>query len=121
MRVLIADESAAMRNLIKGGLSDLNVTDVSGAADGTEALRLFQEGGFDLILSDWILAGLDGLEFLKAVRRQNSAVPFLMVTTESERSRVILAIQAGVSDYVVKPFTAETLKSKLDKWVSVQS
>jgi two-component system, chemotaxis family, chemotaxis protein CheY len=121
MRVLIVDDSATLRNVIKRGLNDLHVTDIAEAGDGAEALGLFQQGGFDLILSDWIMAGLDGLEFLKEVRKVDPSIPFLMVTTESERSHVILAIQAGVSDYVVKPFTAESLKSKLDKWVSVRS
>ena len=121
MRVLVVDDSAAMRTIIKRVLGALDVQEITEAGDGAEALVLFDQSEFDLILSDWVMPKMDGLEFLKEVRKRNPTVPFLMVTTEAERARVISAIQAGVSDYVVKPFTVEVLKSKLGKWVMVKA
>ncbi len=117
MRALVVDDSGTMRTIIKRGLSLLNVTDVVDAEDGAVALKLFQSGEFDLILSDWNMPNMDGLEFLQNVRGMNETIPFVMITTEAERSRVVSAIQAGVSDYIVKPFTVDVLKAKLDRWV----
>ncbi len=117
MQALVVDDSGTMRTIIKRGLSLLGVTDTVEAADGVQALELFKSGDYGLILSDWNMPNMDGLEFLKHVRELNEQVPFIMITTEAERSRVVSAIQAGVSDYIVKPFTVDVLKSKLDRWV----
>ena len=85
------------------------------ANDGNEAVQLFKPGEFDLVLTDWNIPGKTGLEVTQEIRRQDTDVPIIMVTTEAEKSRVLEAIQAGVSDYLVKPFTADTLREKLEK------
>lgn len=117
MRALIVDDSGTMRTIIKRGLLLLGVTDIVEAGDGVQAFQLFENGEYGLILSDWNMPNMDGLEFLRRVRELSEQVPFIMITTEAERSRVVSAIQAGVSDYLVKPFTVDILKSKLDPWI----
>lgn len=115
MRVLIADDSSTMRKIILRTLNNVGVTDVTEAADGAEAVALFKPGAFDMVLTDWNMPGMTGLEVLQAIRAQDQNIPVIMVTTEAEKSRVLQAIQAGVSDYLVKPFTADTLREKLEK------
>ena len=114
-RVLIADDSSTMRKIILRSLQAVGVTDVTEAADGAEALSFFKPGEFDLVLTDWNMPGLSGLEVLQGIRAQDANIPIIMVTTEAEKTRVLQAIQAGVSDYLVKPFTADTLREKLEK------
>ena len=82
---------------------------------GNEALATFKPGQFDLVLTDWNMPGKTGLEVVQGIRAQDPKVPIIMITTEAEKSRVMQAIQAGVSDYLVKPFTADTLRQKLEK------
>lgn len=115
MRVLVADDSSTMRKIILRSLQAVGVTEVTEAADGNEAVALFKPGAFDMVLTDWNMPGMTGLEVLQAIRAQDQKIPVIMVTTEAEKSRVLQAIQAGVSDYLVKPFTADTLKEKLEK------
>lgn len=114
-RVLVADDSSTMRKIILRSLQAVGVTEVTEAADGAEALSLFKPGAFDLVLTDWNMPGMTGLEVLQGIRTQDTAIPVIMVTTEAEKNRVMEAIQAGVSDYLVKPFTADTLREKLEK------
>ena len=115
MRVLVADDSSTMRKIILRSLQAVGVSDIVEAADGTEAIAMFKPGNFDMILTDWNMPGLTGLEVLQQIRAQDPKVPVIMVTTEAEKSRVLQAIQAGVTDYLVKPFTADTLREKLEK------
>ena len=115
MRVLVADDSSTMRKIILRSLQAVGVTDIVEAADGTEAVAMFKPGEFDMVLTDWNMPGLTGLEVLQQIRAQDPKVPVIMVTTEAEKSRVLQAIQAGVTDYLVKPFTADTLREKLEK------
>jgi len=115
MRVLVADDSSTMRKIILRSLQAVGVTDIAEAADGTEAIAMFKPGDFDMVLTDWNMPGLNGLEVLQQIRAQDTKVPVIMVTTEAEKSRVLQAIQAGVTDYLVKPFTADTLREKLEK------
>jgi len=119
MKVLLADDSGTMRTILKRCLNKLGVQDVVEAEDGQQALGHFSQHTFDVVLSDWNMPNMDGLELLKAIRTQNTKIPVLMITTEAERARVVTAIQAGVSDYLVKPFTPDALKEKLEKWVGV--
>lgn len=114
-RCLVADDSSTMRKIILRSLNAVGVTDITEAADGEEAIKAFGGGDFNLVLTDWNMPGKSGLEVIQAIRATNKDVPIIMVTTEAEKSRVLEAIQAGVSDYLVKPFTADTLREKLAK------
>ena len=114
-RVLVADDSSTMRKIVIRSLQAVGVTEVTEAADGTEAIAKFQPGQFDMVLTDWNMPGKSGLEVVQDIRGRDAKIPIIMVTTEAEKTRVVQAIQAGVSDYLVKPFTAETLREKLTK------
>lgn len=121
MKVLLVDDSATMRTIQKRCLGSLGIEEVIDAEDGQKALEQFEANTFDIILSDWNMPVMDGLTFLKEIRQKNKDIPFIMITTESERARVVTAIQAGVSDYLVKPFTPDGLKEKLEKWVTINA
>ena len=114
-RVLVADDSSTMRKIILRSLSAVGVPTAVEAADGEEAINLFEPGKFDLVLTDWNMPRKNGLEVIQEVRKVDKDVTIIMVTTEAEKSRVLEAIQAGVSDYLVKPFTADMLREKLEK------
>ena len=114
-RVLVADDSSTMRKIILRSLSAVGVPSAVEAADGEEAINLFEPGKFDLVLTDWNMPRKTGLDVIKEIRQKDTDVTIIMVTTEAEKSRVLEAIQAGVSDYLVKPFTADTLREKLEK------
>jgi two-component system chemotaxis response regulator CheY len=114
-RVLVADDSSTMRKIIIRSLQAVGVSEITEAADGTEAIAKFQPGQFDMVLTDWNMPGKTGLEVVQDIRGRDAKIPIIMVTTEAEKGRVMQAIQAGVSDYLVKPFTAETLREKLSK------
>lgn len=117
MKILIVDDFSTMRRIIKNLLRDLGYTNTSEADDGLTALPLLQNGKFDFLVTDWNMPGMQGIDLLKAVRADGnlSGLPVLMVTAESKRDQIVEAAQAGVSGYVVKPFTAATLKEKIDK------
>ena len=115
-RVLVADDSSTMRKIILRSLTAVGVTNVVEAADGDEAVSMFDAGQFDVVLTDWNMPGKSGREVVQEIRAKNKDVPIVMVTTEAEKSSVVEAIQAGVSDYLVKPFTAKTLREKLEKF-----
>lgn len=114
-RVLVADDSSTMRKIILRSLQAVGVTDTTEAADGAEAVALFKPGEYQMVLTDWNMPGKTGLEVIQEIRAQDPNVPIIMITTEAEKGRVMQAIQAGVSDYLVKPFTADTLREKLEK------
>ena len=114
-RVLVADDSSTMRKIILRSLTAVGVPEAVEAADGQEAIDLFEPGKFDLVLTDWNMPNKNGLEVVQAIRKVDAKVPVIMVTTEAEKSRVLEAIQAGVSDYLVKPFNADSLREKLEK------
>ncbi len=114
-RVLVADDSSTMRKIRLRSLNAVGVPSAVEAADGEEAVNLCKPGDFDLVLTDWNMPGKNGLEVTQDIRAKDPNVPIIMVTTEAEKTRVLEAIQAGVSDYLVKPFTADTLREKLEK------
>jgi len=116
MKVLLVDDSGVMRKIIARGLNSLWVDEVVEAADGVEALQKFGNGdSFDLILTDWNMPNMNGLELIQKIRGNGHKLPIMMITTESEKSQVLLAIQAGVNDYLVKPFDQEMLQMKLER------
>jgi len=117
MRILIVDDFSTMRRIIKNLLRDLGFTNTDEADDGQTALPKLEAGGFDFLVTDWNMPGMQGIDLLKAVRADPNLkdLPVLMVTAESKREQIIEAAQAGVNGYVVKPFTAGTLKEKIDK------
>ena len=113
MNVLIVDDYKTMLRIIKNLLKQLGFNNVDEATDGTMAYDKVQTKQYGLIISDWNMEPMSGLEFLKKVRGDGNQVPFIMVTAESKTENVIAAKQAGVSNYIVKPFNAETLKGKI--------
>lgn len=117
MKFLVVDDFSTMRRIIKNLLHDLGYVNVSEADDGATALPLLQAGSFDFLITDWNMPGMPGLELLKAVRADAklAKMPVLMLTAEAKREQIIEAAQAGVNGYVIKPFTAVTLKEKIDK------
>ncbi len=117
MKILIVDDFATMRRIMKNILKQIGFTNIVEADDGTTALEELKKNKVDLIVSDWNMPKMTGLELLKAVRASDDLkeIPFLMVTAEAQKQNVIDAVQAGVSNYVVKPFTAEAITEKLEK------
>ncbi len=116
MKILLVDDSSTMRTIVGRCIEKLDLGRVMEAADGLEALQVFEQTPFDLIISDWNMPEMNGLEFLQAVRTRNRTIPFVMVTTEAESQQVATAIQSGVSDYLLKPFEPDALRQKLVKW-----
>ncbi len=124
MKILIVDDFSTMRRIIKNLLRDLGFNNTLEASDGTTALPMLKTGDFDLLVTDWNMPGMQGIDLLKAVRgdRSIAGLPVLMVTAESKRDQIVEAAQAGVNGYIVKPFTAQTLKEKIDKiWERLDS
>ena len=119
MKVLVADDSGIMRKIIIRSLNSVGVTDVIEAANGQEAIDKFKESPVDLILTDWNMPEKSGLDVVVEIRATGSQVPIIMVTTEAQKGQVIAAFQAGVNDYLTKPFEADDLRAKLDKFVAV--
>lgn len=119
MRILVVDDFATMRKVIKNLLRQIGYQDVAEAEDGAHALKELRSKKIDFIISDWNMPNMTGLELLKAVRADSelSSLPFLMVTAESLKENVVEAVKAGVSNYIVKPFTAEVLNEKIEKIV----
>ncbi len=117
MNILVVDDFSTMRRIIKNLLHDLGYAKVTEADDGNTALPLLKGGNFDFLISDWNMPGMSGLELLKQVRADAklAKLPVLMLTAEAKREQIVEAAQAGVSGYVIKPFTAQTLKEKIDK------
>lgn len=117
MKILIVDDFSTMRRIIKNLLRDLGFNNTAEADDGATALPILQSGSFDFLVTDWNMPGMTGIDLLKAVRADAklAKLPVLMVTAEQKRDQIIEAAQAGVNGYIVKPFTAITLKEKIDK------
>ncbi|MCK5312758.1 MAG: response regulator [Desulfobacteraceae bacterium] len=117
IKVLVVDDFATMRRILKNILKQLGFKNLVEADDGTTAWDILEEQKIDLVLADWNMPKMTGLELLKKVRASENyaKVPFLMVTAEAQKQNVIEAVQAGVSNYVVKPFTAEAISDKLEK------
>ena len=117
MKFLVVDDFSTMRRIVKNCLQEIGYTDITEADDGNTALPLLKAGAFDFLITDWNMPGMPGLDLLKAVRADPklAKMPVLMLTAEAKREQIIEAAQAGVNGYVIKPFTAVTLKEKIDK------
>jgi two-component system, chemotaxis family, chemotaxis protein CheY len=114
MKILMVDDSRTMRNIQKNVLKILGDPTCVEAGDGLEALTCIAAGGaFDLMLVDWNMPHMDGLSFVKRVREKDKTTPIIMVTTEAEKTRIIDAIKAGVNNYVIKPFTPDSLLDRV--------
>ncbi len=117
MKILIVDDFSTMRRIIKNLLRDLGFNNTSEADDGNTALPMLQNSGFDFLITDWNMPGMQGIDLLKAVREdaELASLPVLLVTAEAKKEQIIEAAQAGVNGYIVKPFNAATLKEKIEK------
>ena len=117
MNVLIVDDYKTMLRIIRNLLKQIEFNNVEEASDGTEALAKLRSGQFGQVISDWNMQPMTGLQLLQEVRADArlKATPFIMITAESKAENVVAAKQAGVSNYIVKPFNAETLKEKIEK------
>ena len=117
LKFLVVDDFSTMRRIIKNLLHDLGYAHVTEADDGNTALPILKNGGIDFLITDWNMPGMPGLELLKQVRADAklAKLPVLMLTAEAKREQIVEAAQAGVSGYVIKPFTAAILKEKIDK------
>ncbi len=115
MQILIVDDYKTMLRIVRNLLKQLGFDNVDEATDGTAALQMLREREYGLVISDWNMEPMTGLQLLREVRSDDNlkAMPFIMVTAESKSENVVAAKQAGVSNYIVKPFNAETLKSKI--------
>ena len=123
MQILVVDDFSTMRRIIKGLLQDLGYANITEADDGQTALPLLKEGAFDLLITDWNMPGMHGVELLRQVRADQrlATLPVLMLTAEAKREQIVEAAQAGVNGYVIKPFTAAVLKEKIEKIFAARS
>ena len=115
-KFLVVDDFATMRRIIRNLLRQLGYSKIEEAEDGNVALRKLKSQPFDLIICDWNMPNMTGIELLKEIRTDDAlkSIPFLMVTAEAIKENIIAAVKAGVSNYIVKPFTADVLSSKID-------
>jgi|SRR5581483_1276487 len=117
IKFLVVDDFSTMRRIVKNLLQELGYANIEEADDGATALPMLQAGNFDFLITDWNMPTMPGLALLKAVRADPklAKIPVLMVTAEAKREQIVEAAQAGVSGYIIKPFTAQTLSEKLGK------
>lgn len=116
MKVLTVDDFSTMRRIIRNILRQLGFSNISEAEDGAAALKLLENDPVDFVISDWNMPNMTGIELLRAIRANEKLqkIPVLLVTAEALKENVVEAVKAGVNGYIVKPFTAETLKEKID-------
>jgi two-component system chemotaxis response regulator CheY len=116
-RILVVDDFSTMRRIVRGILKKLGYRNIDEAEDGQSALKMLKQASYQLIICDWNMPVMTGLDLLKAVRADEElkTIPFLMVTAEAKKENILTAIQAGVSNYIVKPFTEEVLSKKLEE------
>ncbi len=117
MKILVVDDFSTMRRIIKNILKQIGFANVDEAENGQVALSKIADGNYDFVISDWNMPEMNGIELLKSVRANETTkdLPFLMVTAEAKKDNVVEAVKAGVNNYIVKPFTAETLQEKISK------
>ena len=117
MKILVVDDFSTMRRIVKNLLKQIWFENIDEAEDGQHALSRLKNDKYQFVVSDWNMPNMTGIELLKNVRSdpELKTLPFLMVTAEAEKEKVVEAIKAGVNNYIIKPFTAEILKEKMDK------
>ena len=117
MKILIVDDFSTMRRIIKNLLRDLGFSNTHEADDGTTGLPMLKTGNYDFLVTDWNMPGMTGIDLLRVVRADPKlqSLPVLMVTAEAKKDQIVLAANEGVNGYIVKPFTAQTLKEKIEK------
>lgn len=113
MKIMLVDDSRTIRNIQKNVLKQIGHTDLVEAEDGVVALGLFEKEVPDLMLVDWNMPNMDGITLVRKIREKNKTVSIIMCTTEAEKSRVLEAVKAGVNNYIVKPFSVESLQEKI--------
>lgn len=116
MRFMLVDDSSTMRKIQRRTLEKMGYQEVIEAEDGQQGLQLMESTPPDVVITDWNMPNMNGLELVKAIRSNNKTIPIIMITTEAEKSKVVEAIKAGVSDYLIKPFTPEVLTQKVRKF-----
>ncbi len=116
MPILIVDDFSTMRQIVKKSLKQLGFNNITEAVDGADALNKLQSEEFKFVISDWNMPNMMGIELLKAIRGDDKlkSLPFLMVTAEAQKDNIIEAAKAGVSQYIIKPFTVDSLEQKID-------
>ncbi len=117
MRALVVDDSMTIRRIVVKALSMVGINDTAEAGDGVEALSALKAGSFNLILLDWNMPKLTGIDTLRQLRANGDKTPVIMVTTEAEKTRVIEAIKTGANDYLIKPFSPEQLAEKVRAFI----
>jgi two-component system, chemotaxis family, chemotaxis protein CheY len=115
--ILVVDDFESMRRILKQVLSDIGFRSITLAQDGATALALLEKGEFGLLITDWDMPGMEGIELVAAVRADPrlAAMPILMVSAEAQREKIVRAARAGVSDYLVKPFTPDMLRASIER------
>ncbi len=117
MKVLVVDDFATMRRILRNILKQIGFTNIAEAEDGSAALKELKKEKYDLILSDWNMPKMPGIDLLNAIRADDElmGIPFVMITAEAQKDNIVGAVKAGVNSYIEKPFTAETISEKLQK------
>ncbi len=117
MKIMVVDDMSTMRRIVRNVLKQLGFTNVEEAENGKEALEKLKGDAFGFVVSDWNMPVMTGIDMLRAIRADEALkqIPVLMVTAEAQKENIIEAVQAGVSNYIVKPFTAEALQDKMAK------
>ena len=113
MKALVVDDSMVMRRVVIGALGRMDITEIDQASDGQEAVDMCEATEYDVVLMDWNMPNKSGFEALKEIRAQGKTMPIIMVTTETEKSRIVEAIKAGATNYIVKPFEPDAFIEKI--------
>lgn len=117
MKALVVDDSAVMRKVIVGALARADITDVDQAVDGVEAVEACQNSDYDIVLMDWNMPNMLGIDAVREIRKNGKTMPILMVTTEAEKGRIVEALKAGAQNYIIKPFEPATIIDKINQTI----
>lgn len=122
MKGMVVDDSSVMRKVLTGALSRVSIDDVDEACDGQEAVDLINAGNsYDIVLMDWNMPNMSGIDAVRAIRGLGNTVPIIMVTTEAEKERVIEAVKSGANSYIIKPFSPQAIVSKLQEVITAKA